>query len=108
MCTTPQRQSLFTFVPESLTSVIRHLLISGRHGRQIAVAVAVAVGGGDDSYARLSMSAERPGPALPGFSCKVSSAKLILTLKNRKLIHFGFLLRGFVEKEWIHDTRIYS
>ena len=33
-----------------------------------------------------------------------SSAKLILTLKNRELIHFGFLLRGFVAKEFIHDT----
>ena len=32
-----------------------------------------------------------------------SSAKLILTLKNRELIHFGFLLRGFVE-ESIHDS----
>ena len=33
-----------------------------------------------------------------------SSAKLILTLKNRELIHFGFLLRGFVAKVFIHDT----
>ena len=33
---------------------------------------------------------------------------MILTLKNRELIHFGFLRRGFVEKEWIqvsiHDS----
>ena len=32
------------------------------------------------------------------------SAESILTLKNRELIHFGFWLRGFVEKELIHDT----
>ena len=33
-----------------------------------------------------------------------STAESILTLKNRESIHFGFLLRGFVEKESIHDT----
>ena len=32
------------------------------------------------------------------------SAESIPTLKNRELIHFAFLLRGFVEKESIHDT----
>ena len=31
------------------------------------------------------------------------SAESIPTLKNREWIHFGFLLRGFVEKELIHD-----
>ena len=33
-----------------------------------------------------------------------TSAETILTLKNRESIHFGFLRRGFVEKELIHDT----
>ena len=33
-----------------------------------------------------------------------TSAESIPTLKNRELIHFGFLLRGFVEKESTHDT----
>ena len=32
------------------------------------------------------------------------SAESIPTLKNRESIHFGFLLRGFVEKESINDT----
>ena len=32
------------------------------------------------------------------------SAESIPTLKNRESIHFGFLLRGFVEKESIYDT----
>ena len=34
----------------------------------------------------------------------VASSESIPTLKNRESIHFGFLLRGFVEKESIHDT----
>ena len=33
-----------------------------------------------------------------------TSAESIPTLNNRESIHFGFLLRGFVEKESIHDT----
>ena len=33
-----------------------------------------------------------------------NSAESIPTLKNRESIHFGFLLRGFVEKELIHIT----
>ena len=37
-----------------------------------------------------------------------ASAETILTLKNRELIHFGYLRRGFVEKELIHDTEINS
>ena len=32
------------------------------------------------------------------------SAESILTLKNCEWIHFGFLLRGFVQKELIHDS----
>ena len=32
------------------------------------------------------------------------SAEPILTLKNRELIHFSFLLRGFVAKESILDS----
>ena len=33
-----------------------------------------------------------------------TSAESIPTLNNHESIHFGFLLRGFVEKESIHDT----
>ena len=37
--------------------------------------------------------------------CRVrTSAETILTLKNHELIHFGFLIRGFDEKDSIHDT----
>ena len=36
------------------------------------------------------------------------SAESIPTLKNRESIHFDFLLRGFVEKESIHDSWIDS
>ena len=35
-----------------------------------------------------------------------TSAETILTLKNSELINFGFLRRGFVVKESIHDTQI--
>ena len=38
----------------------------------------------------------------------LTSAESILTLKNRESIHFDFLLRGFVEKESIHDSWIDS
>ena len=36
------------------------------------------------------------------------SAESIPTLKNHESIHFDFLLRGFVEKESIHDSWIDS
>ena len=44
-------------------------------------------------------------PARPG---DFTSAESIQTLKNRESIHFGFLLRVFVEKELIHETWIDS
>ena len=43
-----------------------------------------------------------------GVQLQASSAESITTLKNRESIHFGFLLRGFVEKESIQDTWIDS
>ena len=47
-------------------------------------------------------------PLIYKFPLLSSSAESIMTLKNRESIHFGFLLRGFVEKESIHDTWIDS
>ena len=38
----------------------------------------------------------------------VASSESIPTLKNRESIHFGLLLRGFVEKESIHDSSIHE
>ena len=48
------------------------------------------------------------GRAFSVNSVLLISAETILTLKNRELIHFGFLRRGFVGKESIHDTQIDS
>ena len=39
-----------------------------------------------------------------GIQVPPRSAESIPTLKNRESIHFDFLLRGFVEKESIHDS----
>ena len=49
----------------------------------------------------LDRSAARATKARDPF---LMSAESIPTLKNRESIHFGFLLRGFVEKELIHDS----
>ena len=45
------------------------------------------------------------GRTMIGSGCSVLfKGDVIPALKNRESIHFDFLLRGFVEKESIHDS----
>ena len=54
-------------------------------------------------FCQFMFSRERSADSLLRHGVK-SSAESIPTLKNRESIHFDFLLRGFVEKESIHDS----
>ena len=63
------------------------------------------IGGNGISYGNLFVTNDKGyfGPVCDDDSL-LTSAEMILTLENRELIHFGFLRRGFVEKELIHNT----